>query len=84
VFYRASGLACHLGFSGGCFATPIKVRAVLYEERSDLSMIRAIEQNLGEVFYASASREIDSFSEYCGCACVPLRFCIIYFPVLCQ
>jgi len=25
VFYRASGLACHLGFSGDCFATPIKV-----------------------------------------------------------
>jgi hypothetical protein len=41
-----SGLACRLGFSRGCFATPIKVRAVFYDERSDLSMIRAIEQNL--------------------------------------
>ena len=85
MFYRASGLACHLGFSGDCFATPIKVALFsTTSERSDLSTIRAIEQNLREVFYASAPREIDSFSEYCGCACVPLRFCIIYFPVLCQ
>ena len=56
----------------------------LYAERGDLSIIRAIEQNLREVFHALASREIDLFSEYCGCACVLLRSCIIYFPVLCR
>jgi len=63
---------------------PKKSVLVLYAERGDVSIIRAIKQNLREVFHASASREIDLFSEYCGCACVLLRSCIIYFPVLCR
>ena len=75
MFCRASGLACHLGFSGGCFATPIKVG--LFSTTSGVIYRRFARSN-------KISREIDSFSEYCGCACVPLRFCIIYFPVLCQ
>ena len=62
---------------------PKKSVLVLYGERGDLSIIRAIEQNLREVFHASASREIDLFSEYCGRACFPLCFCTIYLPVLC-
>ena len=53
-------------------------------ERGNLSIIRAIEQNLREIFHASASRQIDFFSEYCGFACILLRSCIIYFPVLCR
>src|SRR6266576_4641997 len=61
---------------------PKKSVLVLYGERGDPLIIRAIKQNLWEVFHASASREIDLFSEYCGCACVLLRSCIIYFPVL--
>jgi hypothetical protein len=56
---------------------------VLYAERGDVSIIGAIEQNIREVFHASASPEIELFSEYCGCACVLLRSRIIYFPVLC-
>lgn len=62
---------------------PKKSVLVLYGERGDPSIIRAIKQNLREVFHASASREIDLFSEYCGRACFPLCFCTIYLPVLC-
>ena len=63
---------------------PKKSVLVLYGDPGDLSVIRAIEQNLREIFHASASREIDFFSEYCGCACFPLCFCTIYLPNLCR
>src|SRR5207248_11092918 len=45
--YRASGLACHLGFSGDCFATPIKVElfsttsAVIYRRFARSNKISA-------------------------------------------
>jgi hypothetical protein len=63
---------------------PKKSVLVFYGEGGDVSIIRAIEQNLREVFHASASREIDLFSEYCGCACFPLCFRTIYLPNLCR
>jgi len=63
---------------------PKKSVLVLYGERGDVSVIRAIERNLRAVFHSSASREIDFFSEYCGCACFPLCFRTIYLPVLCR
>ncbi len=84
---RFTTLAGWLVFSVSAEAasrSQLKSGLVLYGERGDLSIIRAIEQNLREVFHASASREIDLFSEYCGFACVPLRSRIIYFPVLCR
>jgi hypothetical protein len=62
---------------------PKKSVLVLYGERGDVSIIRAIEQNLREVFHASALPEIELFSKYCGCACLPFCFCTIYLPVLC-
>ena len=62
----------------------LKTMLVLYGERGDLPVIRAIEQNIRETFHASASPEIEWFSEYCGCACVLLRSCLISFPVLCR
>ena len=63
---------------------PKKSVLVLYGDRGDLSVIRAIEQNIREVFHALASPEIELFSEYCGCACFPLCFRTIYFPVFCR
>ena len=57
---------------------------LLYGKRGDLSVTRAIEQNIREIFHASAWREIDFFSERCACACFPLCFRTIYLPVLCR
>jgi hypothetical protein len=53
-------------------------------ERGDLSVIRAIEQNIRQLFHVSSSPEITSFSEYCGFASAPLCSRTIYFRILCR
>ena len=63
---------------------PKKSVLVLYGDRGDLSVIRAIEQNIREVFHASASPEIELFSKCNSGACFPLCSRTIYFPVLCR
>lgn len=62
----------------------LKSGLALYGEHVDLSIIRAIEQNLREIFHASASRQIDFFSEYRDVACFPNCSRTIHFPVLCR
>jgi hypothetical protein len=83
-FLALAGLLVSLVSAEAASQPPKKSLLVLYGVRGDLPVIRAIEQNSREVFHASASRQIDFFSEYCGFACVLLRSCIIYFPVLCR
>jgi hypothetical protein len=63
---------------------PKKLVLALYSVRGDLSIIRAIKQNLREAFHASASPEIELFSESCGFACFPLCSRTICFPILCR
>jgi len=62
----------------------LKSVVVFYGEQGDLSVIRAIEQNIREVFHASASPEIELFSGCNSSACFPLCSRTIYFPVLCR
>ncbi len=62
----------------------LKSVVVLYGERGYVSVIRAIEQNIRKVFHASASPEIELFSECNSGACFPLYSRTIYFPVLCR
>jgi len=62
----------------------LKSLLVLHGERGDLSVTRAIEQNLRVVFHASASPEIELFSGCNSGACFALRSRTIYFPVLCR
>jgi hypothetical protein len=71
-FITLAGLLVFSASAEAASRPPKKSVLVLYGERGDLSVIRAIEQNLREIFHASASRQIDCFSEYCGFACVPL------------
>ncbi len=50
----------------------LKTVLILYGERGDLPAVRAIEENMSEVFHASTLPEIELFSEYCGFANFPL------------
>ncbi|MFZ3376414.1 MAG: hypothetical protein WA183_12745 [Chthoniobacterales bacterium] len=61
---------------------PLKSVLVPCRERGNLSVIRAIEQNIREVFHASASPEIELFSQYRDFAYFPNSSRILYFPVL--
>jgi hypothetical protein len=61
---------------------PLKSVLVPCGERGDLSVIRVIEQNIREVFHASASPEIELFSEYRDFACFPNSSRTLYFSVL--
>ena len=63
---------------------PLKSVLVTYGERADLSVIRAIEQNIRQVFHVSSWPEIESFSEDCGFAYSPLCSRTIYFRTLCR
>ena len=83
-FIRIAGLLVFSVSAEAASRPPKKSVLVLYGERGDLSIIRAIEQNIREVFHASASREIELFSEYCGCACFQLCSRTIYLAVLCR
>jgi hypothetical protein len=83
-FLALAGLLVSLVSAEAASRPPKKSLLVLSSDRDDLSVIRAIEQNIREVFHASALRQIELFSEYCGCACFPLCSRTIYFPILCR
>ncbi len=50
----------------------LKTVLVPYREPGDLPAVRAIEDNMPEVFHASTLPEMELFSEYSGFACLPL------------
>jgi len=63
---------------------PLKSVLVPGGEPGDPPVIRAIEQNIGQLFHASFSPEIKSFSKYYGFASSSLCSRIIYFRILCR
>jgi len=83
-FIAPAGLLVSL-VSGEATSQPqLKSVVVFYGEQGDLSGISAIEQNIHEVFHASASPEIEFFSGCNSGVCFPRRSRTIYFPVLCR
>jgi len=79
-----AGLLVFLVSAEAASQPPLKSVLVTYGERGDLSVIRAIEQNIRQVFHVSSSPEIESFSEDCGFAYSPLCSRTIYFRTLCR